>query len=220
MDVAKTIDHTLLKPEATENQIKTLCDEAKTFGFKSVCVNPTYVASARQYLAGTDVLVCTVIGFPLGANSTASKVFETQDALKNGADEIDMVLAIGRLINNEDDYVRSEISEIVKAARGKIVKVIFETALLNEEQIARAAKLSSDAGAHFVKTSTGFSTRGASLSDVEIMKANIGTDVKIKASGGIRSPSDAEAYLKAGVQRLGTSSGVAIVKGLTSNTDY
>lgn len=220
MNIAKTIDHTLLKPEATENQIKTLCDEAKTYGFKSVCVNPTYVAKARQYLAGTDVLVCTVIGFPLGANTTALKVFETQDAIKNGADEIDMVLAIGRLKNNDDEYVRTDIAAVVKAAAGKTVKVIFETALLSDEEIARASKLASAAKAHFVKTSTGFSTRGASMNDVEIMKANIAAGVKIKASGGIRNAADAEAYLKAGVERLGTSSGVAIVQGLASTSTY
>lgn len=220
LKIESTIDHTLLKPEALASQIKTLCSEAKQYHFKTVCINPQNIALAKTLLADCDVGICTVIGFPLGAMTSESKAFETKDAIAKGADEIDMVLAIGKLKSGELDYVEQDIAMVVKAAAGKTVKVILETALLSAEEIATACQLATKAGAHFVKTSTGFSTRGASLSDIEIMKANISKDVKIKASGGIRSIEDALAYVNAGVSRLGTSSGVAIVQGKKGQQSY
>ena len=220
LKIEATIDHTLLKPEATAKQIETLCSEAKQYNFKTVCLNPQYIALAKTLLAGSSVEICTVIGFPLGAMTSESKAFETKDAIAKGADEIDMVLAVGKLKSGELAYVEQDIAGVVKAAAGKIVKVILETALLSEDEVASACKLATKAGAHFVKTSTGFSTRGASLSDIAIMKANISKDLKIKASGGIRSREDALAYLKAGVSRLGTSSGVAIIQGEKGAQSY
>lgn len=220
MILAAAIDHTLLKPEATQAQIKTLCDEARQHQFKAVCVNPSHVAFAAGTLQGCQTLVCTVVGFPLGANTSASKAFETNEAIALGAKEIDMVLNIGALKAKLDDVVLNDIKAVVTAANGTTVKVILETALLNEEEIARACQLATKAKANFVKTSTGFSTRGASLRDIEIMKANISSDMKIKASGGIRSLEDAKAYIAAGVHRLGTSSGVAIIQGLNSDATY
>lgn len=220
LQLTKMIDHTLLKPEATSEQIKTLCNEAKHYNFKAVCINPQFVSLAKKVLTGSDVLVCTVIGFPLGANSTESKIYEAKDAIKNGADEIDMVIAIGKVKEADFDYIENEIRQIVKSAAGKTVKVILETALLTDEEIAKASKAASNANAHFVKTSTGFSTRGASLNDIKIMKENIRADVQIKASGGIRSFEDANNYLELGVTRLGTSAGVAIVSGQKSTSSY
>ncbi|MBH47262.1 MAG: deoxyribose-phosphate aldolase [Halobacteriovorax sp.] len=220
LKIEATIDHTLLKPEATAEQIKTLCSEAVKFNFKTVCINPQYIPLAKSLLDGTAVEICTVVGFPLGAMTSESKAFETSDAITKGAHEIDMVIAIGKLKSGELDYVEQDIAAVVQAARKQTVKVILETALLSADEIASACKLATKAGAHFVKTSTGFSSRGASLADIEIMKANISKDVKIKASGGIRSKEDALAYLKAGVSRLGTSSGVAIIQGEKSTQSY
>lgn len=218
--INQTIDHTLLKPEASSPQIKTLCNEAMEHQFKAVCVNPIHVALAKQLLKNSAVLVCTVIGFPLGANTTALKVFETTDAIANGADEIDMVIAVGKLKEKDDAYIEADIRAVVSAAKGKTLKVILETALLNDEEIARASQIAAKAGAHFVKTSTGFSTRGANLNDIKIMQANIPSNVQIKASGGIRSLADAKAYLELGVTRLGTSAGVAIVQGEVGTSSY
>lgn len=218
--INQTIDHTLLKPEASSQQIKTLCNEAMEHQFKAVCVNPIHVALAKQTLKDSAVLVCTVIGFPLGANTTALKVFETTDAITNGADEIDMVIAVGKLKEKDDAYIEADIRAVVSAAKGKTLKVILETALLSDEEIARASQIAAKAGAHFVKTSTGFSTRGASLNDVKIMQANIPSNVQIKASGGIRSLADAKAYLELGVTRLGTSASVAIVQGAVGTSSY
>lgn len=213
MKLNKLIDHTLLKPEATKAQIEKLCSEAKEYDFKSVCVNPYYVKYAKELLKGSDVLVCTVIGFPLGQNTTAIKVAETKDAIKNGADEIDMVINIGALKSKDEDYVLNEIKEIRNACKGNTLKVIIETCLLSDEEKITACKLSKEAGADFVKTSTGFSTHGATVEDVKLMRKTVGEDMGVKASGGIRDRETALKMVEAGATRLGVSAGVAIVKG-------
>lgn len=218
--LAKTIDHTLLKPEATLDQIQNLVETAKKYGFFSVCLQPYYVAPAAKWLKGSGVLVCTVIGFPLGANATATKAFETKKAIEDGADEIDMVINIGALKSKNYSVVEEDINAVVKAALGKTVKVILETALLTADEITMASKLSQKAGAHFVKTSTGFNGRGASLEDIALMKAAITPPMQIKASGGIKDTESAKKMLDAGASRLGTSSGVAIVEGTVSNQAY
>jgi deoxyribose-phosphate aldolase len=216
----KYIDHTLLKPQSTSQEIINLCNEAKKYDFKSVCINPTWVSLASKELAGTDVLTCTVVGFPLGATSTESKAFETQQAIKDGAGEIDMVLNIGALKSEDFDTVKNDVAEVVKAANGVTVKVILETCLLSDEEITKASKLCVEAGAHFVKTSTGFSTHGATVEAVKLMAAAVEGKAEIKASGGVRSAEDAKKYLDLGVTRLGTSSGVAIMEGQESNSSY
>lgn len=213
MKLNKLIDHTLLKPEATKAQIEKLCSEAGEYDFKSVCVNPYYVKYAKELLKGSNVLVCTVIGFPLGQNTTAIKVAETKDAIKNGADEIDMVINIGALKSKDEDYVLNEIKEIRNACKGNTLKVIIETCLLTDEEKITACKLSKEAGADFVKTSTGFSTHGATVEDVKIMRKTVGEDMGVKASGGIRDRETALKMVEAGATRLGVSAGVAIVKG-------
>lgn len=213
MKLNKLIDHTLLKPEATKAQIEKLCGEAKEYDFKSVCVNPHYVKYAKELLKESDVLVCTVIGFPLGQNTTAIKVAETKDAIQNGADEIDMVINIGALKSKDEDYVLNEIKEIRKACKGKTLKVIIETCLLTDEEKITACKLSNEAGADFVKTSTGFSTHGATVEDVKLMRETVGEDMGVKASGGIRDRETALKMVEAGATRLGVSAGVEIVKG-------
>ena len=213
MKLNKLIDHTLLKPEATKAQIEKLCGEAKEYDFKSVCVNPYYVKYAKELLKESDVLVCTVIGFPLGQNTTAIKVAETKDAINNGADEIDMVINIGALKSKDEDYVLNEIKEIRKACKGKTLKVIIETCLLTDEEKITACKLSNEAGADFVKTSTGFSTHGATVEDVKLMRETVGEDMGVKASGGIRDRETALKMVEAGATRLGVSAGVEIVKG-------
>lgn len=213
MKFNKLIDHTLLKPEATKTQIEKLCSEAKEYDFKSVCVNPYYVKYAKELLKESDVLVCTVIGFPLGQNTTAIKVAETKDAIQNGADEIDMVINIGALKSKDKDYVLNEIKEIRNACKGKTLKVIIETCLLTDEEKITACKLSKEAGADFVKTSTGFSTHGATVEDVKLMRETVGEDMGVKASGGIRDRDTALKMVEAGATRLGVSAGVEIVKG-------
>lgn len=214
-EINRFIDHTLLKPEATRSQIQVLCQEALEHHFFSVCLNPFYVSFAKDILKGSDVSVCTVIGFPLGATSTATKVFETKKAIADGADEIDMVINIGAIKNNEWDLVEDDIYKVVRAADKRKVKVIFETCLLTDDEKIKACVASSRAGAHFVKTSTGFSTSGATLNDVILMKKNILTNMEVKASGGVRDLEAAIGFIKAGATRLGTSSGVAILKGIT-----
>lgn len=216
ININRLIDHTLLKPEATNEQIKKLCQEALTHHFFSVCINPYNVPYASNMLKGSDVSVCTVIGFPLGANSTETKVFETKKAIVDGAHEIDMVINIGALKNKEWDVVKKDIESVVLAAGKKIVKVIFETCLLTNEEKIKACELASSAGAQFVKTSTGFSTSGATLEDVELMKKNILPHMEVKASGGVRDLAAAKEFIKAGATRLGTSSGIAIVSGLAA----
>ncbi|WP_203339817.1 deoxyribose-phosphate aldolase [Planococcus beijingensis] len=220
-NIASYIDHTLLKPESTESQVIQLCKEAAEFKFASVCVNPTWVEAAAAELAGTEVKVCTVIGFPLGASTPETKAFETTDAISKGAGEIDMVLNIGALKSGNTDHVKKDIEAVVNAAKGKaIVKVILETCLLTDEEKAAASRLSKEAGADFVKTSTGFSTGGATVEDVKLMRETVGPDLGVKASGGVRSLEDVQAMIEAGATRIGASSGVKIMQGLTSDSDY
>lgn len=220
MEISKYIDHTLLKPEATDGAIDALCKEAIENKFAAVCINPVYVHRASQLLLGTDVGVATVIGFPLGANTTAIKARETFDAIANGATEIDMVLAIGLFKSDMMKAVRADIGEVVKAAEGRKVKVILETCLLSNDEIRAACEIAADAGAAFVKTSTGFSTGGATVEAVRIMKETVGKWCEVKASGGIRNLEQAKLMIEAGATRLGTSAGVAIVKGLEGKSAY
>ena len=221
MNIAKMIDHTLLKADATKEQIVTLCEEAKQYTFASVCVNPTWVKVASELLDGTEVKVCTVIGFPLGATTSATKAFETEDAIKNGATEVDMVINIGALKDKNYDLVKEDIKAVVDAAKGKALsKVIIETSLLTDEEKEIACKLAVEAGADFVKTSTGFSTGGATVEDIALMRKTVGPSVGVKASGGVRSSEDTAKMIEAGATRIGASSGVAIVNGLTSTSDY
>lgn len=220
-NIAALIDHTLLKQDATKNQIEKLCGEAKQHVFASVCVNPTWVSLSASLLKDSPVKVCTVIGFPLGASTTEVKAFETTNAIENGADEIDMVLNVGALKDGDFEYVQKDIQAVVEAAKGKvIVKVILETCLLTNEQIAKASELSKLAGADFVKTSTGFSTGGATVEAVKLMRETVGPELGVKASGGVRSLADLEAMVEAGATRIGASSGVDIVNGLESKSDY
>ncbi|MCI0129684.1 MULTISPECIES: deoxyribose-phosphate aldolase [Enterococcaceae] len=213
MNLAKYVDHTLLKPDATREQIKTLCEEAAEYDFASVCVNPFWVSYAAEILADAKAKVCTVIGFPLGANTTETKVFETTNAIENGAEEIDMVINIGALKNKEYDIVEQDIAAVVKASHPKaIVKVIIETCLLTDEEIVKACELSVAANADFVKTSTGFSTGGATPKDVKLMKDTVKDNAFVKASGGVRSKEDAFTMIEMGADRLGTSSGILLVK--------
>lgn len=220
MKLNKYIDHTLLKADASQEQIETLIEEAKKYDFASVCVNPTWVNFAAQALKGTDVKVCTVIGFPLGANTPELKAFETSDAIQNGANEIDMVINIGALKSRNFDLVERDIRAVVEAAKGTLVKVIIETCLLTDDEKVKACQLAQKAGADFVKTSTGFSTGGATVADVALMRKTVGPDLGVKASGGARSYEDALAFIKAGATRIGASSGVAIMEGDVANGDY
>ncbi|MDY0214126.1 MAG: deoxyribose-phosphate aldolase [Bacilli bacterium] len=214
MKLNKLIDHTLLKADATPAQITKLCEEALEFDFKSVCVNPGYVPLASMLLAESDVLVCTVIGFPLGATSSESKVLEASIAVEEGASEVDMVINIGKLKAGLDLDVYKEIRDIKTAVGDEIVlKVIIETSLLTEEEKVRACLLSKKAGADFVKTSTGFSTGGATAEDIALMRKTVGPDMGVKASGGVRTMEDLEKMVKAGATRIGTSNGVAFFKG-------
>ncbi|HEP1844148.1 TPA: deoxyribose-phosphate aldolase [Streptococcus suis] len=220
MKLNKFIDHTVLKPETTKEQVAKVLEEAKEYDFASVCINPTWVSFAAEGLKGTDVKVCTVIGFPLGANTPAVKAFETKDAIENGADEIDMVINIGALKDKNYDLVLEDIKAVVEASGDKLVKVIIETCLLTDEEKVKACELSKEAGADFVKTSTGFSTGGATVEDVALMRKTVGPDMGVKASGGARSYEDAIAFIEAGASRIGASSGVAIMKGEKSDGDY
>ncbi|ATN02227.1 deoxyribose-phosphate aldolase [Staphylococcus capitis] len=220
MNVAKYIDHTLLKPDSTREQIDKILEEAKKYQFKSVCINPTHVSYASQQLLDTDVLVCTVIGFPLGATTTDVKVFETENAIKNGASEIDMVINIGALKDQRYDEVQKDIEGVIAAANGKTVKVIIETVLLTDEEKVKACELAEKAGATFVKTSTGFAGGGATPEDVKLMKDTVGNRLEVKASGGVRSLEDFEKMIEAGATRIGASAGVQIIEGLDSNSDY
>ena len=221
MNKAKLIDHTLLKPEATEQEIVRLAKEANEHGFASVCVNPQWVALAAKELKDSEVKVCTVIGFPLGASTTAVKVFETQDAISNGAEEIDMVINIGLLKSGNDEAVEADMKAVAMAAHGKaLLKVIIETCLLTEEEKVRACQLAVNAGADFVKTSTGFSTGGATVEDVTLMRKVVGPNLGVKASGGIRDKKDLESMELAGANRIGASSGVKIMQGEVVNGGY
>jgi deoxyribose-phosphate aldolase len=220
-EIAKMIDHTLLKAEATKEQVEQLCSEAREYQFASVCVNPTWVSYASELLQGTGVDVCTVIGFPLGATTPETKAFETTNAIENGATEVDMVINIGALKDRNDSLVERDIQAVVNAAKGKaLTKVIIETSLLTEEEKVRACKLAVSAGTDFVKTSTGFSTGGATVADIALMRKTVGPTIGVKASGGVRSAEDAKNMIDAGATRIGASSGIAIVKGLVSDSDY
>ena len=209
--VFKYVDHTLLKQESTWDDIKTICDDAITFGTASVCIPPCYVKQAKDYV-GNKMAICTVIGFPNGYNTTAVKVFETQDALSNGADEIDMVINIGALRAKQYDYVLNEIKELKKVCGDKILKVIIETCLLTEDEKIKMCELVTQAGADFIKTSTGFSTAGATFDDIALFAKYVGKEVKIKAAGGISSFDDAEKFISLGATRLGTSRIVKLAK--------
>lgn len=220
-NVAAMIDHTLLKPEATKQQIESLCQEAKKYKFASVCVNPTWVSTAKELLKGSGVMVCTVIGFPLGATTSETKAFETKNAIENGAEEVDMVINIGALKDHNDELVEKDIRAVVEAAKGKAhTKVIIETSLLTKEEKVRACELSVKAGADFVKTSTGFSTGGATAEDIALMRETVGPDVGVKASGGVRNTEDVQKMIEAGATRIGASASIAIVNGLTVSSDY
>ena len=208
----KYIDHTNLKPAATRADIEKLCAEAREWNFASVCVNPCNISLCKELLDGSDVMTCTVIGFPLGQNTTAVKVAETEDAYAKGCDEFDMVINVGKLKDGDTDYVKNEISAVVAAAKGRTVKVIIETGLLTDEEKATATRLTCEAGAHFVKTCTGVSAGVATVADVAIMKANLSGNTVIKASAGIRTYEDTVALIEAGASRIGTSAGIAIVK--------
>lgn len=215
------IDHTLLKADATKEQIEKICAEAKEYNFASVCVNPTWVKTSAELLNGTEVKVCTVIGFPLGASTPETKAFETKNAIENGAAEVDMVINIGALKGGDNELVERDIRAVVDAAKDKaLTKVIIETCLLTEEEKVRACELSVKAGADYVKTSTGFSTGGATAEDIALMRKTVGPTIGVKASGGVRSAEDADQMIKAGATRIGASSGAAIVNGLTSDSDY
>jgi deoxyribose-phosphate aldolase len=211
MDIAAMIDHTLLKPEATAPMIQKLCQEAAQHHFKAVCVNPCWVKLAAAYLKGSGVLVATVIGFPLGASHPAGKSVECSLALQDGAEEFDVVMNIGALKSGHTDFVQKEIGSLVDAVKGKTVKVILETCLLTDEEKKLACRLAKEAGAHFVKTSTGFGAAGATLEDVALMRAAVGSQLGVKASGGIRDLNTALAMVAHGATRLGTSSGVSLV---------
>lgn len=220
MQLNKLIDHTILKPESTQAQVEAICQEALDYDFASVCINPTWVKLTSTLLANSDVKVCTVIGFPLGANTPAVKAFETQDAIANGAQEIDMVINIGAAKVGAWDQVEADIRAVVEAANGTLVKVIIETCLLTDEEKAKACLAAVAAGADYVKTSTGFSTGGATVADVALMREVVGPDIGVKASGGVRSYEDMEAMVAAGATRIGTSSGVLLMQHKTANTDY
>ena len=211
MNLAQYIDHTVLKPTSQRKDIEQLCKEAKEYSFASVCVNPCWVSYASKLLAGSPVKVCTVIGFPLGANDSSVKAFEAKTAIEQGASEVDMVINIGALKAGEYDIVQKDIEAVRKASQGKILKVIIETSYLTDEEKEKVCKICAACGADFVKTSTGFSQSGATTHDVALMAKAAGDKVKVKASGGIRTREDALKMIEAGASRLGTSSGIKIV---------
>lgn len=210
-NIASLIDHTILKPDATKEQVEKICEQAKEHKFASVCVNPYYVSLVSDKLKGSVVKTTSVVGFPLGASTSDVKSYETRDAIKNGADEIDMVINIAALKNRSLDIVKKDIKGVVEAASGNIVKVIIEACLLTQEEKVLACEISKECGADFVKTSTGFSTGGATVEDVKLMKKTVGKDVLVKASGGIRTLDDLEKLVKAGADRIGASASVDII---------
>ena len=220
-ELARMIDHTLLKPEATGEMIDQLCAEAKEYEFASVCVNPTWVARSYQNLQDSPVLVCTVIGFPLGATTKEVKAFEATKSIADGAKEVDMVINIGALKTKDYQVVEEDIQAVVEASKGKaLVKVILETGLLTDEEKVIASKLSKNAGADYVKTSTGFGHGGATYEDIQLMRNTVGAEMGVKASGGVRDFAGALKMIEAGATRIGASSGIAIVNGLTADSDY
>ncbi|MEY8000505.1 deoxyribose-phosphate aldolase [Clostridium sp. Mt-5] len=215
MNIAEMIDHTALKPDTTKKQIIQLIEEAKQYQFASVCINPMWVKLAGEKLKDSGINVCTVIGFPLGANTTETKAFEVKNAIKNGASEVDMVINIGELKDKNNVYVERDIRAVVEAAKGKaLVKVIIEACLLTQEEKIRACKIAKKAGADFVKTSTGFSKAGAAVEDVELMRKTVGDDMGVKAAGGIHTEEEAVKMIEAGANRIGTSSGISIMSGI------
>ncbi|MGI6126945.1 MAG: deoxyribose-phosphate aldolase [Planifilum sp.] len=216
-NLASMIDHTLLKPDGTAKDIDRLCQEALQFGFGAVCVNPWWVSRAAEQLKESSVEVCTVVGFPLGATTTEAKVAETKQAIADGASEIDMVINIGAFKSRDDRGVEEDIRAVVRAAAGRTVKVILETGLLAEEEIQRACELAKAAGAHFVKTSTGFGPGGATVEAVRLMRGTVGPEMGVKASGGVRTLAAAKKMISAGANRIGTSSGVAIMEECQSD---
>lgn len=222
MNIAAMIDHTILKADTTKEEVVKICKEAREYKFKSVCVNSYYTKLVAEELKDSGVLVCTVVGFPLGAMETKSKAFETARAIEIGANEIDMVINVGALKDKDYDFVLNDIKEVVETAKGKaIVKVILETCLLTEEEKIKACQLSQEAGADFVKTSTGFSTGGATVEDIKLMRKTVGPNMGVKASGGVRTKEDALGVIEAGANRIGASSSIAIVNGLKdSNQGY
>lgn len=219
-EVARTIDHTLLGAEVTKAEVKKKCQEAKEYNFASVCTNPDQVALVKKELAGSEVKVCTVIGFPLGVNLTEIKVKEAEAALKEGADEIDMVMKIGALKEGDYDKVEKDIKAVVKAAQTKIVKVIIETCYLTEAEKIKACEIAKKAGADFVKTSTGFGNGGATVEDIVLMRKTVGQKMGVKASGGVHNLKEAQMMLDAGATRIGASSGVEIIEGKEAETNY
>ena len=212
-NIAKYIDHTILKATTTSKEVEKLCLEAKEYGFYSVCVNGCFVKECKELLKDSDVKIAAVVGFPLGAMTKTAKVFEAREAIANGANEIDMVINIGKLVEGDSKYVEDEIREIKEAIGENVLKVIIETCYLNEEQKMLACELSLNANADFVKTSTGFGTAGATFEDVILMKKMVGDNAEVKASGGVKSYETAEKYIELGATRLGTSSGIDIIKG-------
>lgn len=216
--LSKYIDHTLLKAEAREEEVIKLCSEAKEYDFFSVCVNPSFVELASKELKGSDVKVCTVIGFPLGATTMQTKAFETKDAIEKGAHEVDMVINVGALKDGKYDYVREDIKAVVDASNKKaLVKVIIESCLLTDEEKVKACELSKEAGADYVKTSTGFSTGGATAADIALMRKTVGAELGVKASGGVRTYEDSIAMIEAGASRIGASASIAIVEKSVNN---
>jgi len=221
MKLAKYFDHTILNPDATKEDVLDVCKEAKEHDFFSVCVNPYYVALVREALKGTDVKVTSVIGFPLGASVSEVKAFEAKRAIEDGANEIDMVINIAALKNKQYDYVQKDIEAVVKACgEDALLKVIIETCLLTDEEKIKACSLAKEAKADYVKTSTGFSTGGATVEDVKLMRTTVGADMGVKASGGVRDAEKAKAVIDAGATRIGASSSVKIVMGEVADTDY
>ena len=212
MQINKLIDHTVLKATATSEDIEKLCEEARYHNFKSVCVNPANVAYAKNLLEGSEVLVCTVVGFPLGANTPDIKVLETIDAIKNGADEIDMVINVGKAKDHDFEYIENEIKLVVAASVNKTVKVIIETCYLTDEEKVECCKAAARAEADFVKTSTGFGTGGATVEDIALMRQTVGPDMGVKASGGVKTYEDLLAMVEAGATRIGASAGIAIMQ--------
>ena len=217
---SKFIDHTVLKANTTLEAVKQICKEAIENDFASVCINPTFVSVVAKLLEGTDVKVCTVIGFPLGANTKETKAFETKNAVENGAEEIDMVINVGQAKDGNFDYIEEEIKAVVEASGDKLVKVIIETCYLNDEEKVEVCKRSVKAGANFVKTSTGFGTGGATAEDVALMRKTVGEKTGVKASGGVRTAEDFEKMINAGATRIGTSNGVTLLQGEESKSDY
>ena len=218
-NLSRYIDHTLLKADATENEVIKLCNEAKEYDFFSVCINPGFVEIAAKELSVSNVAVCTVIGFPLGASTPETKAFETRDAIQKGAAEVDMVINISKLKDKKDEEVLKDIKAVVDAADKKaLVKVIIETCLLTDEEKERACKLAKDAGADFVKTSTGFSTGGATKEDIALMRKTVGTEMGVKASGGVRTYEDAVTMIESGATRIGASASIAIVTASKSQS--